>query len=68
MRLRVATPVKSRVQLIKDGRVTAEVQATQEKDWLVQERGVYRVEVYLDDLPAPLNSQPWIISNPIYVR
>ena len=31
------------------------------------ERGVYRVEVYLPQLGAA-GQQPWIISNPIYVR
>ena len=30
--------------------------------------GVYRVEVYRDDLGPPFDKLPWIISNPIYVR
>jgi hypothetical protein len=30
--------------------------------------GVYRVEVYRDDLGPPFDKMPWIISNPIYVR
>ncbi|HUR96450.1 MAG TPA: hypothetical protein VMZ26_00150 [Pyrinomonadaceae bacterium] len=32
------------------------------------EPGVYRVEVYRDDLGPPFDKIPWIISNPIYVR
>ncbi len=32
------------------------------------EPGVYRVEVYRDDLGPPFDKMPWIISNPIYVR
>ena len=38
------------------------------KELTVHEKGVYRVEVYLDQLGKPLNAAPWIISNPIYVR
>ena len=30
--------------------------------------GVYRVEVYLDQLGSLLDGKPWIISNPIFVR
>jgi hypothetical protein len=30
--------------------------------------GAYHVELYLDALPAPVTGQPWVISNPIYVR
>ena len=30
--------------------------------------GVYRVEVYLDQLGPLLEGKPWIVSNPIFVR
>jgi len=30
--------------------------------------GVYRVEVYREDLGEPFSKMPWIMSNPIYVR
>ena len=33
-----------------------------------REPGAYRVEVYRNDLGAPFDKMPWIISNPIYVR
>jgi len=39
-----------------------------EKDIAVVEAGVYRVEVYLPQLGKPFSEQPWIISNPIYIR
>lgn len=67
VRLRVSTPVESRVVLVKDGR-RADEKVAREAEWTVGERGVYRVECYLPQLPAPLNETPWIISNPIYVR
>ncbi|MDQ3907418.1 MAG: CehA/McbA family metallohydrolase [Acidobacteriota bacterium] len=67
VRLRVTTPVESRVVLIKDGKRFDE-KVGREAEWAVGERGVYRVECYLPQLPAPLDSKPWIISNPIYVR
>jgi hypothetical protein len=40
----------------------------QKKDYTVKDKGGYRVEVYLPQLPGPAGQQPWIISNPIYVR
>ena len=63
-RLRVRTPVASRVVLLKDGAVLLEESGVTEKDFAISERGVYRVEVYLPQLGNRL----WIISNPIYVR
>lgn len=67
VRLRAATPVASRVVLLKDGARVGEKEGTQ-VEWDVTERGVYRVECYLPQLPDPLGRRPWIISNPIYVR
>jgi hypothetical protein len=67
VRLRVGVPVESRVVIIKDGRKLDE-KVTRDNEWLLTERGVYRVECYLPQLPAPSNETPWIISNPIYVR
>ena len=31
-------------------------------------RGVYRVELYLDQLGSLLDGKPWIVSNPIFIR
>jgi cell division protein FtsL len=68
VRLRVGTPVKSRIVLIKDGQRIAEEKETTGKEFSVSERGAYRVEVYLDQLGASFYDRPWIISNPVYVR
>ncbi len=67
VRLSVSTPVRCRIVLVKDGVKLGE-EVTDRRDWMISERGVYRIECYLPDLPAPLNDRPWIVSNPIYVR
>lgn len=65
--LRAATPVASRVVLVRDG-LRGEERAGTSFEWEIRQPGVYRVECYLPQLPAPLNQKPWIISNPVYVR
>lgn len=67
VRLKVSAPLESRVVVVKDGKKFDERNA-RETELSVGERGVYRVECYLPQLPAPLDAKPWIISNPIYVR
>jgi hypothetical protein len=67
-RLNVALPVSSRVLIFKDGQVISDQSGVSSVDWKVTEPGVYRVEVYLPQLGEPAGKQPWIISNPIYVR
>ena len=67
-RLRVRTPVSSRIVLLKDGAVFLDESGINEKEQAIIERGVYRVEVYLPQLGPMVASKPWIISNPIYVR
>ncbi len=66
--LRVQTPVPGRIVLLKDGDIFREENGSQAEEFVVGERGAYRVEVYLSQLPSPVKDQPWIISNPIYVR
>lgn len=62
--LRVHPPCKAKVRVIKDGEVIRE--EITESLWMgIDERGVYRVEVYLRHF---LKYRPWIFSNPIYVR
>jgi hypothetical protein len=68
VRLRVNAPVKSRIVLIKDGERLDEEKETTSKEFFVNQRGAYRVEVYLDQLGASFHDRPWIISNPVYVR
>ncbi|HVF87710.1 MAG TPA: hypothetical protein VM866_08970 [Pyrinomonadaceae bacterium] len=68
VRLSVRTPVKSRMVFFRNGEMFHEEREVFDKELLVGERGVYRVEVYLNQLGKPLSNQPWIITNPIYVR
>jgi hypothetical protein len=68
VRLRVTTPVKSRIEIIRNGQVVNEAQEVSSHEWTANEPGVYRVVCYLPQLPAPLDRKPWIISNPVYVR
>ena len=68
VRLRVSTPVKSRVLFLRDGRTVHEARETASVELPVSEKGVYRVEVYLEQLRGFIGERPWIISNPIYVR
>lgn len=64
-RLRVRTPVKSRIVLFRDGEQVAETYGDQ-AEFPADEIGAYRVEIYLTNLPL-LDGKPWIISNHIYV-
>jgi hypothetical protein len=66
--LSVRVPVAARVVLLRDGQMLREETGIKEKDYAVTEKGSYRVEVYLSQLPGPVSAQTWIISNPIYVR
>jgi hypothetical protein len=69
VRLRVTTPVRSRVVFIRNGRAVHEAQDSESTELVVDEPGAWRVEVYLDQLGDLLGrDRPWIISNPVYVR
>lgn len=63
----INTPVESRIVLIKDGQPVREAKGNGLK-YGPYDKGVYRVEAYLDQLGPPFDKMPWIISNPIYVR
>ncbi|HMG75593.1 MAG TPA: hypothetical protein VK582_18990 [Pyrinomonadaceae bacterium] len=65
--LHAGAPLNSRFMLLKDGS-TIDQKSGATADFPISGPGVYRVEVYLDSLPAPVKGQPWIISNPIYIR
>jgi hypothetical protein len=67
-RLKVRTPVSSRIVLLKDGKILLDESELSSEQFAVTERGIYRVEAYLPQLGKPVGEQPWIISNPIYVR
>jgi hypothetical protein len=66
--LSVQVPVSARVVLLKDGQSFSDESGVKEKDYKVTEKGSYRVEVYLPQLPGAVSHEPWIISNPIYVK
>jgi hypothetical protein len=65
--LKASAPLNSRFMLLKDGRVVDQ-KTGPIADFPITAPGVYRIEAYLEALPAPVKGQPWIISNPIYVR
>jgi hypothetical protein len=66
LQLRAAAPLFCRFVFFKDGFVASEKSGTA-VEFSIDAPGTYRVEAYLDSLPAPVRGQPWIISNPIYV-
>jgi hypothetical protein len=67
-RLIVNLPVAGRIVLFRDGNQIQEKTGTSLCEFSIREKGIYRVEIYLPQLPAPVGSQPWIISNPIYIK
>ncbi|HSQ24732.1 MAG TPA: CehA/McbA family metallohydrolase [Pyrinomonadaceae bacterium] len=66
-RLEVQSPLPARIVMLKNGDVIDQKSGTT-ADFSPDGPGVYRVELYLDSLPAPVTGQPWVISNPIYVK
>lgn len=66
--LEVFVPVTSRVVLLINGARVDERPATGKIAFASSGPGVYRVEVYRDDLGEPFSQMPWIVSNPIYLR
>ena len=67
-RLNVKVPLESRIILLKDGVRVRDEYGQTNAEFVVIEPGNYRSEIYLPQLPHPVREQPWIISNPIYVR
>jgi len=68
LNLKVSVPLKSRIALFLNGKKVQDFSDETALTFPVKEKGVYRVEVYLDPLGSPFDKTPWIISNPIYVR
>jgi hypothetical protein len=67
LRFQVQSPLPARIVMLKKGDVIDQKSGTI-AEFSPDGPGVYRVELYLDSLPAPVKGQPWVISNPIYVR
>ena len=68
VQLTIKTPVSSRILILKDGNPVQDDVGLLTKTYSVTEKGSYRVEVYLPQLGKPVGEQPWIISNPVYVK
>jgi hypothetical protein len=68
LRLSVNIPVSSRLVILRNGEVVLDETGITTKEIPVVDKGVYRVEVYLPQLGKPVGDQPWIISNPVYVK
>ena len=68
VKMTVKVPVPARIFLVRNGSLYGEAYGVREREFEAKEPGVYRVEVDLPQLPEPLRYQPWIISNPIYVK
>jgi hypothetical protein len=66
--LNVSIPIPARVVLLRNGVQIQEANGVSRWEFVAREKGSYRVEVYLSQLPKPVGEQPWIISNPIYVK
>ena len=66
-KLTAKSPLSARFVLLKDGNPAAQAYGLT-AEFPVSTPGVYRIEAYLDSLPPPATGDPWIISNPIYVR
>lgn len=68
VKLNVSVPVTGRIVLLKDGVMVQDNSGVNKMEFATREKGSYRVEVYLPQLLKPASDQPWIISNPIYVK
>jgi hypothetical protein len=65
--LQVQSTLPVRIVLLKNGDAIDQKLGTS-AEFSPDGPGVFWVELYLDSLQSPVNGQPWVISNPIYVR
>ena len=68
VKLHAAAPLSARFVLFRNGAIMQEFRGSSEFTINIDKAGTYRVEGYLDQLGAPFDRAPWIMSNPIYVR
>ena len=68
LKLRISLPISAGIMLFKNGQVILDESEVSNREISIAERGVYRVEVYQPRLGKPFSEQPWIISNPIFVK
>lgn len=62
--LRVTSPHRARIRLLKDGQLIAEIKGTR-LEWQTTEPGVYRVEAYRRFWGQ---QRGWVFTNPIYLE
>jgi hypothetical protein len=67
LHLIASVPLSSQVVLFKDGS-PIDQKSGSKAEFAIDTKGAYRIEVYLNSLPPPVTREPWILSNPIYVR
>jgi hypothetical protein len=67
LQLTAKSPAAARFVLFRNGSPNSQASGTAVQ-FPITAPGAYRIEVYLDSLPAPALGKPWIISNPVYVR
>ncbi|MBV9240942.1 MAG: hypothetical protein JO314_02945 [Acidobacteria bacterium] len=68
VKFHVASPIASRIVLLKNGEKIAETSHANELTFDSTTPGEYRVEVYREGLGSDFDNAPWILSNPIYIR
>ncbi|MDH3493827.1 MAG: hypothetical protein OEM82_09775, partial [Acidobacteriota bacterium] len=68
LKLKASAPHKARYVVFRNGEKFHESAMTKRVELDLKMPGVYRVELYRDDLGSPFESLPWIISNPVYIR
>lgn len=68
VRFNVSVPLQSRIILLKNGARIRDEYGKSNAEFVVTEPGNYRCEIYLPQLNHRVGDEPWIISNPIYVR
>lgn len=66
-KLSARAPLAARFVLIKNG-IPIDQRLGTAVEFSPDGTGTYRIEAYLDSLGSPVRGQPWILSNPIYLR
>ncbi len=66
--LKGTSPQVAQFVVFKNGEMMWESDQTTEFDLKITDKGVYRVEVFLNSLGKPFDQMPWIVSNPIYLN
>lgn len=66
--LTAISPLKAKFIAFRNGEKLAEEANVSEFEIRTKGPGAYRIEVFREDLGAPFDKIPWIISNPIFVR